>query len=58
MESLSERWRRLRTIIGRSVEDGLGEEIRFHIEQQTAKNIRHGRIPPKRNVGRSFSLEG
>ncbi len=28
-----------------SVEDGLGEEIRFHIEQQTAKNIRHGMDP-------------
>ena len=46
MESLTEGWRRLRTIIGRrSVEDGLGEEIRFHIEQQTAKNIRHGMDP-------------
>ena len=46
MERWVERWRRLRTLAGRSdIEAGLSEEIRFHIEQQTAKNIRRGMDP-------------
>ena len=46
MERFVERWRRLRTIVGRGdVEAGLSEEIRFHIDQQTEKNIRRGLDP-------------
>ena len=46
MERFVERWRRLRTIVGRGdVEAGLSEEIRFHIDQQTDKNIRRGLDP-------------
>jgi putative ABC transport system permease protein len=46
MERLTEFLRRLRSIPQRGgVETGLDEEIRFHIEQQTAKNIRAG-MPP------------
>ena len=38
--------RRMATWFRRShVERGLDEEIRFHIEQQTAKNIRAGMSP-------------
>ena len=29
----------------RTIEDGLSEEIRFHLEQQIAKNIRAGMSP-------------
>ena len=46
MEPINERWRRLWSIVTRrEVEAGLSEEIRFHIEQQTAKNIRRGMDP-------------
>jgi hypothetical protein len=38
--------RRLGTLFRRSrVENGLDQEIRFHLEQQTAKNIRAGMSP-------------
>ena len=38
--------RRIATLFRRAeVESGLNEEIRFHIEQQTAKNIRDGMSP-------------
>jgi predicted permease len=38
--------RRIRSIVTRqTLEDGLAEEIRFHIDQQTDKNIRAG-LPP------------
>jgi putative ABC transport system permease protein len=38
--------RRFRSLLGRNaVEDGLSEEIRFHLEQQTEKNIRAGMDP-------------
>jgi predicted permease len=38
--------RRVASLVRRShIEDGLSEEIRFHIEQQTEKNIRAGMIP-------------
>ena len=41
-----EHLRRLSSIVYRDhVESGLDEEIRFHIEQQTAKNIRAGMAP-------------
>jgi predicted permease len=43
---MNERFRRLRSVTNRSeVEDGLSEEIRFHIDQQTEKNIRTGMNP-------------
>lgn len=39
-------FRRLATLFRRSeIEGGLNDEIRFHIEQQTAKNIRSGMTP-------------
>jgi len=38
--------RRIASLFRRSrIEDGLSEEIRFHIEQQTAKNLRDGLSP-------------
>jgi putative ABC transport system permease protein len=43
---MREALRRLRSLVTRgAVEDGLDEEIRFHLEQQTAKNIRAGLSP-------------
>ncbi len=43
---MKETLRRLRDLLGRrDLEDGLDEELRFHIEQQTAKNLRAG-MPP------------
>ncbi len=48
MESMRETWRRIRSMIGRgSIENRLDEEIQFHIEQQTQKNIRAGMDPPE-----------
>ncbi len=46
MESISELVRRLRTL-GRStdMERRMGDEVRFHLEQQTEKNIRAGMAP-------------
>jgi predicted permease len=47
MEPLREIARRLRTLTGRGALDaGLDEEMRFHVDQQTAKNIRAG-MPPE-----------
>ena len=38
--------RRLTSLFRRSqIEGGLNDEIRFHIDQQTEKNIRAGRRP-------------
>ena len=46
MGRVSEAWARLRAIRGRgALERGLDEEIRFHIDHQTAKNRRAG-MPP------------
>src|SRR5262245_5354675 len=46
MESLSERLRRAVSLFRRrAIEDGLSEEIRFHLDQQIAKNIRAGMSP-------------
>ena len=46
MGSMREGWHRLRGIAGRDgVERGLSEEIHFHIDQQTEKNIRAGMDP-------------
>jgi putative ABC transport system permease protein len=43
---MHEAWNRLRGIAGRDgVEQGLSEEIRFHLDQQTEKNIRAGMDP-------------
>src|SRR5687767_6002510 len=46
MSWIGERWYRLRSVMRRSsVEDGLDEEMRFHIDQQTEKNIHRGMTP-------------
>ncbi|CAN5855186.1 ABC transporter permease [soil metagenome] len=46
MGLISETWRRLRSIARRdALEDGLDEEIRFHLDQQTEKNRRAGMSP-------------
>ena len=46
MGRIQEAWHRLRGIAGRDgVERGLSEEIRFHIDQQTDKNLRAGMAP-------------
>src|SRR5687768_1772340 len=46
MSWIGERWYRLRSVVRRnSVEDGLNEEMRFHIDQQTEKNIARGMTP-------------
>jgi predicted permease len=43
---MKETWRRLMSMVSRDhVEAGLDEEIRFHIDQQTEKNIRAGMTP-------------
>lgn len=43
---MRETFRRLRSLFTRaSVEDGLDDEIRFHLEQQTEKNLRAGMTP-------------
>jgi predicted permease len=39
-------WRRLQSMAGRRrIESGLSEEIQFHLDQQTQKNIRAGMTP-------------
>ena len=46
MSWIREAWHRVRSVISRDViERGLDEEIRFHIDQQTEKNVRAG-MPP------------
>jgi putative ABC transport system permease protein len=46
MSWLSETWRRIRSVVRRdAIEQGLDDEIRFHIDQQTEKNRRAG-MPP------------
>ncbi len=46
MSWIRERWYRLRSVVRRdAVEDGLNEEMRFHIDQQTEKNISRGMTP-------------
>jgi predicted permease len=46
MRALAEVWRRLRSLRRRTeLEDGLEDEIRFHVEQQTEKNRRAGMTP-------------
>ena len=43
MTVIREGWRRIRSLRRRhAIESGLDEEIRFHIDQQTEKNLRHG----------------
>jgi predicted permease len=47
MESLRESWSRLRSWMGReAMEREMDEEMRFHIERQTEKNLRAG-MPPE-----------
>jgi len=46
MGRMREAWRRLRSLGRRdAIEGGLDEEIRFHIDQQTEKNLRAGMSP-------------
>jgi len=46
MRWIAESWRRLRSLVQRdSLERGLDQEIRFHIERQTEKNLRAGMTP-------------
>ncbi|HEX6213913.1 MAG TPA: ABC transporter permease [Vicinamibacterales bacterium] len=46
MSWIREGWHRFRSLAGRdAIERGLDEEIRFHIDQQTEKNIRAGMTP-------------
>ena len=43
MKSITETWSRIRALFRRrALEEGLDEEIHFHIEQQTEKNLRGG----------------
>src|SRR5688500_11612287 len=46
MSWIRERWYRLLSVVRRdAIEDGLNEEMRFHIDQQTEKNIHRGMTP-------------
>src|SRR5688572_12452344 len=46
MRRLMEGWRRVRSLRRRNeLETGLDEEIRFHIDRQTEKNLRAGMAP-------------
>lgn len=46
MGAFAETWRRLRSLTRRrELEERLGDEIRFHVEQQTEKNRRAGMAP-------------
>jgi putative ABC transport system permease protein len=46
MSWIREGWHRLRSLAGReAIERGLDEELRFHIDQQTEKNLRAGMTP-------------
>ncbi|HTV02364.1 MAG TPA: ABC transporter permease [Luteitalea sp.] len=46
MGMVTEGWRRLASLLRRgSIEQGLDDEIRFHVEQQTEKNRRAGMTP-------------
>ena len=46
MSWIRERWYRLLSVVRRdAIEDGLNEEMRFHIDQQTEKNIGRGMTP-------------
>jgi putative ABC transport system permease protein len=46
MSWLAETWKRLRTVVRRdAVERDMADEVRFHLDQQTAKNIRAGMTP-------------
>src|SRR2546425_8994792 len=43
MRWIKEAWRRIRSLVRQySIESGLDEEIGFHIDQQTEKNVRAG----------------
>jgi macrolide transport system ATP-binding/permease protein len=46
MSALADLWRRLRSLVyRRELEERLDDEIRFHVEQQTGKNLRAGMTP-------------
>ena len=54
MPWLAEQLRRLRSVVRRdSVEAGLDEEIRFHLERQTEKYMRAG-MPPQEARRRAY----
>ena len=48
---MRELWRRLR--YGRTRERGLDDEVRFHLDQQTEKLVRHG-LPPEEARRQAF----
>src|SRR5262245_54845521 len=59
MESPRESWSRLRSWMGReAMERGMDEEMRFHIEQQTEKNIRAGMSPDEARRAALLSFGG
>lgn len=62
MRALAEAWRRLRSLTRRdALERGLDEEIRFHLERQTEKNLRAGMAPAearRRALVRFGGVEG
>jgi putative ABC transport system permease protein len=48
MTWLTDTWNRIRTLWRRdALDSGLDDEIRFHIDQQTEKNLRAGMAPPE-----------
>jgi hypothetical protein len=59
MESIGEIVRRLRTL-GRStdMEKRMGDEVRFHLEQQTEKNIRAGMAPDEARLAALMRFGG
>ncbi len=59
MESLHETWSRLRSWMGReTMEREMDEEMRFHIEQQTEKNLRAGMAPEEARRAALVSFGG
>ncbi len=56
---MREALRRLRALVGRrALEDGLDEELRFHVEQQTAKHVRAGMTPDEARRQAGLRLGG
>ncbi|HEV8581605.1 MAG TPA: ABC transporter permease [Thermoanaerobaculia bacterium] len=59
MESLRESWSRLRSWMGREAMDrDMDEEMRFHIEKQTEKNVRAGMSPEEARRAALLSFGG
>src|SRR5262245_30554975 len=59
MESLRETWSRLRSWMGReAMENEMDEEMRFHLDQQTEKNLRAGMAPAEARRAALVSFGG